>query len=131
MVTTACAAVLGVRLNRVMKALGVDALGVVRSQKARAEEVRDRRAEASARGAGRGDPGAARVYPWWGFEREGGQSPDALGSMIANKQVYKVMKAAGLLQFMRRVRTADDRTRRRGCSSMLPSVPNELWARPT
>jgi len=63
-------------------------------------------------------------YPWWGYKRIAVVARRA-GVEVSNQQLYKVMKAAGLLH-KRRVRRAElyQAARR---FELLPSGPNDLW----
>jgi len=66
----------------------------------------------------------AESYPWWGYKRIA-VIARRNGIGVSNKQVYKVMKACGLLQ-KRRVRKAELYQAAR-LFELLPSAPNELW----
>ena len=66
----------------------------------------------------------ANRYPWWGYKRIAVVGR-RVGLTVSNKQVYKVMKAAGLLQ-KRRVREAELYQAAR-LFELLPKRPNELW----
>ena len=66
----------------------------------------------------------AEQYPWWGYKRIAVVAR-RLGIGVSNKQAYRVMKAAGLLQ-KRRVRQAELYQAAR-LFELLPSGPNELW----
>lgn len=66
----------------------------------------------------------AKLYPWWGYKRIAVVTRRA-GVGVTNKQVYRVMKAAGLLQ-KRRVREAAVYQTAR-LFELLPQGPNELW----
>lgn len=68
--------------------------------------------------------GLARLFPWWGYKRIAVVGR-RVGLHVSNKQVYKVMKAAGLLQ-KRRVRKAEYYQAAR-LFELLPSAPNEVW----
>ena len=104
MVTTACAAVPGVRLNRVLKALGV-ARSVWYARKKREPRKPGRKPRPVPEALAEAIRALAREYPWWGYKRIAVIARRA-GLGVSNKQVYKVMKAAGLLQ-KRRVRKAE------------------------
>ena len=61
-------------------------------------------------------------FPWWGFKRIVVVARRA-GVEVSNKQVYKVMKAAGLLQ-KRRVRNAE--LKASGVADVLIAVVDRL-----
>jgi transposase InsO family protein len=66
----------------------------------------------------------ARLYPWWGYKRIAVIARrEGLG--VTNKQVYRIFKAAKLLQ-KDRVRDAAIYQAAR-LFELLPSAPNELW----
>jgi putative transposase len=66
----------------------------------------------------------ANAFPWWGYKRIA-VIARRRGVGVSNKQAYKVMKAAGLLQ-KRRVRQAEIYQAAR-LFELLPAGPNELW----
>src|SRR5690606_36067233 len=66
----------------------------------------------------------AEQYPWWGYKRIA-IIARRLGIGVSNKQAYRVMKEAGLLQ-KRRVRQAELYQAAR-LFELLPQAPNELW----
>jgi transposase InsO family protein len=66
----------------------------------------------------------AEQFPWWGYKRIAVLAR-RLGVEVSNKQAYKVMKKAGLLQ-KRRVRKAELYQAAR-LFELLPQAPNELW----
>lgn len=112
-----------VRLNRLLEALGI------------ARSTWYRRRSGSAKRPGRKPkpiPQAlvvavgefARRYPWWGYKRIAVVMRRA-GIGVTNKQVYRVMKAAGLLQKRRVRKAAVYQTAR--LFELLPQGPNELW----
>jgi len=123
MITEACEGNPAVRLSRVLKALGI----------ARATWYRRRIAEPKRAGR-RHKPvpealaaavrAFAELYPWWGYKRIAVVARRG-GVAVTNKQVYRVMKAAGLLQ-KRRVRKAELYQAAR-LFELLPQGPNELW----
>ena len=123
MVTAACAAKPQVRLSRVLRALGVTRS--VWYARVKGERKRPGRppvpVESLLAAAVRE---LAHCYPWWGYKRIAVVARrNGLGA--SNKQVYKVMKAAGLLQ-KRRVRKAELYQAAR-LFELLPQGPNELW----
>jgi transposase InsO family protein len=68
--------------------------------------------------------GLANEFPWWGYKRIAVVARRQ-GLAVSNKQVYKVMKAAKLLQ-KRRTGQAELYQAAR-LFELLPSGPNELW----
>ncbi len=123
MIAAQCAATPGARLNRVLKALGVARSTwygrkkeVPKKPGRKRKPVPEELAEAIRTLAGR--------YPWWGYKRIAVVARRA-GLAVSNKQVYRVMKAAGLLQ-KRRVRKAALYQAAR-LFELLPGGPNELW----
>lgn len=66
----------------------------------------------------------ALAYPWWGFKRLAVVCRRS-GLMVSNRFVYRVLKAAGLLQ-RRRPRSAELYQSAR-LFELLPKAPNELW----
>ena len=66
----------------------------------------------------------ALAYPWWGYKRLAVVCRRS-GLAVSNRFVYRVLKAAGLLQ-RRRVRTAELYQTAR-LFEVLPQAPNELW----
>jgi putative transposase len=66
----------------------------------------------------------AEMYPWWGYKRIAVVARRE-GLKVANKQVYRVFKAFGLLQ-KKRVREATLYQAAR-LFELLPSAPNDLW----
>ena len=123
MVTTACATSPGVRLNRVLKALGVTR-SVWYARKKRDPKKPGRKPKAVPEALAAAIRTLAHEYPWWGYKRIAVIARRS-GLRVSNKQVYKVMKAAGLLQ-KRRVRKAELYQTAR-LFELLPKGPNELW----
>jgi transposase InsO family protein len=123
MIATACAQALKLRLRRVLAALGVSrSVWYARKTGARCKPGRKPKPVPEALATAIRE--LAERYPWWGYKRiavVGRRS----GFEVSNKQVYKVMKAAGLLQ-KRRVRSAELYQAAR-LFELLPSGPNELW----
>jgi transposase len=66
----------------------------------------------------------ALKYPWWGYKRIA-VIARRLGLGVSNQLVYKVLKAAGLLQ-KKRARTAELYQAAR-LFELLPRAPNDLW----
>lgn len=66
----------------------------------------------------------AEQYPWWGYKRIA-VIVRRLGIGVTNKQAYRVMKVAGLLQ-KRRARQAELYQSAK-LFELLPQRPNELW----
>lgn len=67
---------------------------------------------------------AAWAYPWWGYKRIAVVCRRS-GLSVSNRFVYRVLKAAGLLQ-RRRSRSAELHQAAR-LFELLPNGPNELW----
>ena len=123
MITAQCAAAPGARLNRVLKALGVARSSWYGRKKEEPKKpgrkrkpVPEELAEAIRTLAGQ--------YPWWGYKRIAVVARRA-GLAVSNKQVYRVMKAAGLLQKRRVGKAALYQAAR--LFELLPGGPNELW----
>lgn len=66
----------------------------------------------------------AKEYPWWGYKRIAVVARRK-GLSVSNKQVYKVMKAAGLLQKRRTSKVELYQAAK--LFDLLPSGPNDLW----
>src|SRR5262245_831383 len=66
----------------------------------------------------------AEANPWYGYKRIAVMCRRA-GTKVNDRQVYRVMKSAGLLQ-RRRPRTAEAHQTRK-LFELLPSGPNQLW----
>ena len=94
MVTTACAAVPGVRLNRVLKALGV-ARSVWYARKKREPRKPGRKPKPVPEALAEAIRALAREYPWWGYKRIAVIARRA-GLGVSNKQVYKVDEGGGI-----------------------------------
>ena len=93
MVTSACEQTPRVRLSRVLEALGVArSVWYARRKNEPRRPGRKRRAVPEALA----EPvrAVAGEFPWWGYKRIGVVARRA-GVEVSNKQVYKVMKAAG------------------------------------
>lgn len=123
MITTACEHTPRIRLSRVLKALGV-ARSVWYARRKSEPQRPGRKRRAVPEALAEKVRAVAREYPWWGYKRIAVVARRA-GVEVSNKQVYKVMKAAGLLQ-KRRVRNAELYQAAR-LFELLPSGPNELW----
>ena len=123
MITTACEAMPGVRLNRVLKALGI-ACSVWYARKKRDPKRPGRKPKPVPEELAAAIRKLAHEYPWWGYKRIAVVTRRC-GIKVSNKQVYEVMKAAGLLQ-KRRVRKAELYQTAR-LFELLPKGPNELW----
>jgi putative transposase len=122
-VTRACAAAPAVRLNRVLKALGV-ARSVWYARRKGEPKRPGRKPKPVPEALAEAVRELANRYPWWGYKRIAVVARRC-GLKVSNKQVYKVMKAAGLLQ-KRRVRKAELYQTAR-LFELLPKGPNELW----
>ncbi len=123
MVTRACRIAPGVRLYRVLGALGVSR-SVWYSRRQGAPKRPGRKPQPVPEALAAAVRGFAKMYPWWGYKRIAVVARRA-GVEVSNKQAYRVMKAAGLLQ-KRRVRKAELYQAAR-LFELLPSGPNELW----
>ena len=123
MVTTACALTPGVRLSRVLRALGV-ARSVWYARKTGEPKKPGGRPKAVPAELAETIRSLAGEYPWWGYKRIAVVARRA-GVKVTNKQAYKVMKAAGLLQ-KRRAGKAELYQAAR-LFELLPNGPNELW----
>ena len=122
-VTRACAATPAVRLNRVLRALGV-ATSVWYARRKGEPKRPGRKPKPVPEALAQAIRELANRYPWWGYKRIAVVGR-RVGITVSNKQVYKVMKAAGLLQ-KRRVRKAELYQAAR-LFELLPKGPNELW----
>jgi len=116
-------AIPGARLNRVLRALGV-ARSVWYARPSGEPKRPGRKPKAVPEALAEPIRALANQYPWWGYKRIAVVARRG-GLVVSNKQVYKVMKAAGLLQ-KRRVRKAELYQAAR-LFELLPSAPNELW----
>ena len=123
MVTSACEQTPQIRLSRVLKALGV-ARSVWYARRKSEPRRPGRKRRAVPEVLAEKVRAVACGYPWWGYKRIAVVARRA-GVEVSNKQVYKVMKAAGLLQ-KRRVRRAELYQAAR-LFELLPSAPNDLW----
>lgn len=111
------------RLNRVLELLGVARSVWYARQKADPQRPGRKRTpipEALAESI----RALAREYPWWGYKRIAVVARRG-GVSVSNKVVYRVMKAAGLLQ-KRRIRKAELYQAAR-LFELLPQAPNDLW----
>jgi transposase InsO family protein len=123
MITTGCAAVRGARLSRVLPALGV-ARSVWYARKKRLPKRPGRKPAPVPEALAEAIRVLADQYPWWGYKRLAVVARRTRLT-VSNKQVYKVLKAAGLLQ-KRRVRQAELYQAAR-LFELLPNRPNALW----
>lgn len=123
MITAQYTAAPGVRLNRVLKALGV-ARSTWYERKTDEPRKPGRKPRPVPEALAEAIRILAREYPWWGYKRLAVVARRA-GLAVTNKQVYRVMKAAGLLQ-KRRVRKTELYQAAR-LFELLPQGPNELW----
>ena len=124
MVTTACAATPGVRLSRVLKALGV-ARSVWYACKTGDPKKPGRRPKAAPAELAEKVRSLAGEYPWWGYKRTAVVARRA-GVKVTNRQACKVMNAAGLQQKRRTGKAELDQAAR--LFERLPNEPNELWS---
>ena len=123
MIIAACTAAPGVRLSRVLKVLGI-ARSVWYARAKEAPKPPGRKPQPVPEGLAEAIRTLAHRYPWWGYKRLAVVGRRA-GLSVSNKQVYRVLKAAGLLQ-KRRVRKAELYQAAR-LFELLPQGPNELW----
>jgi putative transposase len=112
-----------VRLNRVLKALGV-ARSVWYGRKQGEPRKPGRKPKPVPEALAEAIRQLARTYPWWGYKRIAVIARRA-GLKISNKRVYRVMKAAGLLQKRRIGKPELYQTAR--LFELLPQGVNELW----
>jgi transposase InsO family protein len=119
----ACTVAPVVRLNRVLEALGI-ARSVWYARKKREPSKPGRKPKPVPEELAVAIRELAQLYPWWGYKRIAVIARRA-GLGVSNKQVYKVMKAGGLLQ-KPRVRSAELYQAAR-LFELLPKGPNELW----
>lgn len=111
------------RLNRVLKALGV-ACSVWYARRKGDPRRPGRRPQPIPEVLAESIRELARAYPWWGYKRIAVVARRAsLG--VSNKIVYRVMKAAGLLQKRRTPKAELYQAAR--LFELLPQGPNELW----
>ncbi len=123
LITTACAESPAVRLSLVLKALGVTR-SVWYARKRRQPKRPGRKPKAVPEALAIAIRSLALDYPWWGYKRIAVVARRS-GLGVSNKQVYRVMKAAGLLQ-KRRVRKAELYQAAR-LFELLPGAANDLW----
>ena len=124
MVNQACThAEVPVRLGRVLKWLGI-ARSTWYRRRCAAPKRPGRKRKPVPEGLAAQISEFAKRYPWWGYKRIAVVMRRAAVG-VSNKQVYRVMKAEGLLQ-KRRVRKAELYQTAR-LFELLPSGPNELW----
>lgn len=112
-----------VRLNRVLAALGI-ARSVWYAKRLHAPKRPGRKPKAIPELLAGEITALAERYPWWGYKRIAVVARRN-GLAVSNKQVYRVFKAAGLLQ-KKRVREAGLYQAAR-LFDLLPQAPNELW----
>ena len=122
MIASACAPA-PVRLNRVLRALGV-ARSVWYARKRAEPRKPGRKPKPVPEGLAAPVRELARAYPWWGYKRIAVVARRA-GLAVSNKLVYRVMKAAGLLQKRRMSKPELYQTAR--LFELLPQAVNELW----
>ena len=84
------------RLSRVLKALGI-ARSVWYAKRAEAPQKPGRKPKAVPEALAAAIRELARCYPWWGYKRIA-VIARRQGLAVSNKVVYRVFKAAGLLQ---------------------------------
>jgi putative transposase len=123
LVTEACAANPVVRLCGVLKALGI-ARSVWYARRAGEPKKPGRKPKPVPEELAAEIRALAERYPWWGYKRIAVVARRQ-GLAVSNQVVYRVFKAAGLLQ-KRRVREAALYQAAR-LFELLPSKSNELW----
>ena len=124
MVTEGCAgAKPPARLSRVLKALGI-ARSVWYAKRAEAPQKPGRKPKAVPEALAAAIRELARCYPWWGYKRIA-VIARRQGLAVSNKVVYRVFKAAGLLQKPRLRQAALYQAAK--LFELLPAGPNELW----
>lgn len=123
MVNEACRADAEVRLSHVLGALGIARSSWYR-RRAGEPNKPGRKPKPIPEGLAAAIRELAERYPWWGYNRIAVIARRAQVA-VTNKQVYRVMKAAGLLQ-KKRVRQAAIYQAAR-LFELLPQGPNELW----
>lgn len=112
-----------VRLSRVLRWLGISRSTWYR-RRASAPKAPGRKRTPVAEELTRAIGQFAKRYPWWGYKRIAVVARRA-GVSVTNKQVYRVMKAEGLLQKPRVREAAIYQTAR--LFELLPQGPNDLW----
>lgn len=112
-----------VRLNRLLKALGMPSSRWYRRPSHEPKRP-GRKPQAVPEALAVEIRKLAGTFPWWGYKRIAVVAR-RFGLGVTNKQVYKVMQAAGLLQ-QRRVREASLYQTAR-LFELLPQGPNQLW----
>lgn len=123
MITTACTEDPRARLSQVLRWLGI-ARSVWYARKKRDPKRPGRKPKPVPEALAKAIRQLAKDYPWWGYKRIAVVARRR-GLPVSNKMVYKVMKAAGLLQ-KRRARKAELYQAAR-LFELLPKAPNELW----
>jgi len=111
------------RLNRLLKWLGVPRSSWYRRRETEPKKP-GRKPKPVPEHLAEAIRGLAEQYPWWGYKRIA-VIARRLGIGVSNRQAYRVMKAAGLLQ-KRRVRQAELYQAAR-LFELLPAGPNDLW----
>jgi putative transposase len=111
------------RLSRVLKALGI-ARSVWYAKQAEDPKKPGRKPKAVPEALAEAIRALAREYPWWGYKRIA-VIARRQGLAVSNKLVYRVFKAAGLLQKPRLRQAALYQAAR--LFELLPAGPNELW----
>jgi putative transposase len=111
------------RLARVLKALGVSR-SVWYAKPAADPKKPGRKPKPVPEALAEAIRALAREYPWWGYKRIA-VIARRQGLAVSNKVVYRVFKAAGLLQKPRLRQAALYQAAR--LFELLPTGPNELW----
>jgi putative transposase len=124
MVTHGCGATQPpARLSRVLKALGI-ARSVWYAKQAENPKKPGRKPKPVPEALAEAIRELAHRYPWWGYKRIA-VIARRQGLAVSNKVVYRVFKAAGLLQKPRLRQAALYQAAR--LFELLPAGPNELW----
>ena len=124
MVTEGCASSRPpARLSRVLKALGI-ARSVWYAKRTEAPKKPGRKPKPVPEALAAVIRELARQYPWWGYTRIA-VIARRQGLAVSNKVVYRVFKAAGLLQKPRLRKAALYQAAK--LFELLPAGPNELW----
>lgn len=124
MITVECTATAPpARLNRVLRALGI-ACSVWYARRKGEPRRPGRRPKAIPEALAEAIRALAREYPWWGYKRIAVVARRR-ELAVSNKVVYRVMKAAGLLQKRRTPKAELYQAAR--LFELLPKAPNELW----
>lgn len=123
MIITECQAVPALRLNGLLRALGI-ARSVWYAKPVTEPGKPGRKPKGVPEEIAWPVRALAERYPWWGYKRIAVIARRE-GLKVTNKQVYRVFKAYGLLQKKRLREAALYQAAR--LFELLPGAPNELW----